>query len=190
MTLPLRLWRNSPQQLLLLCFQSHNCSFKEWLWGTPCPVPLLPAAADLHAGGVPMVSIRNSSSFKQDLIQRAGYQGTGEAGRATEGQESNQCSLKAGASTVGLKGRRVSGPTKVHLCSCCTEQNGCPASHPLLPLEAFYWQDLTDFNWQGSCTRQKGRCGGAAVICSAGMWHRGLTLSRCYCADMALHKEC
>lgn len=55
---------------------------------------------------------------------------------------------------MGLKGRRVSGPTKVHLCSCCTEQNGCPASHPLLPLEASYWQDLTDFNWQGSCTRQ------------------------------------
>lgn len=51
---------------------------------------------------------------------------------------------------MGLEGQRVSGPTKVHLCPCCTEQNGCPASHPLLPLEASYGQDLTDSNCQES----------------------------------------
>lgn len=27
--------------LLLLCLQSHNCSFKEWPWGAPCPALLL-----------------------------------------------------------------------------------------------------------------------------------------------------
>lgn len=76
---------------------------------------------------------------------------------------------------MGLEGPRVSGPTKVHLCPCCTEQNGYPASHPLLPLEASYGQDLTDSNWQESRTgsfsgfpppwkrrHSKGRCGGAA----------------------------
>lgn len=72
--------------LLLLCLQAHNCSFKEWLWGAPPPALLPPPAAEAHAGGVPVVSVK-ISSFKQDLIQGIDYQGTGEAGGATEGQE-------------------------------------------------------------------------------------------------------